>query len=403
VFSQEMDGRFAQRIRVAENVPGTTRVVIDLLDRVDVTTSLLANPYRLMIELRAAASASPSTTRENPPPPVPVQPASKPAAQSKAAEPPVTRPEPAVQTVQAAASAPPLATTSKTPPPSKTTVEQPVIPDVVPVVQTISAPAEPAAPKPAPKQASAPATRKPPSSASTAKQVEIAAAAKRTSDGEASLTRVLGLKIGRVVIDPGHGGHDQGTSGPKGLLEKDLVLDVALRLGKLIEERLGSQVIYTRTDDTFVPLHERTAMANDNRADLFLSVHANNSANPKIAGVETFYLNVTGSRDAMDVAARENASSDKSVFELADMIQKIAKADKAEESREFAGRIQASLSSFSSKYVANSHDRGVKTAPFVVLIGARMPSVLAEIGFLSNPREEALFKKPEHRQRIAEA
>jgi N-acetylmuramoyl-L-alanine amidase len=233
--------------------------------------------------------------------------------------------------------------------------------------------------------------------------VEIPKAAKHTSTGKNSLTRALGLKVGRIVIDAGHGGHDQGTEGPKGLLEKDLVLDVATRLGRLIEDRMGAEVIYTRSDDSFVPLEQRTALANDKKADLFLSIHANSSPYPRIAGIETYYLNFTDSKEALDVASRENASSQKSIFELRDIIQKITRHDKAEESKEFAGRVQAALYAFSVHNVAGEKNRGVKKAPFVVLIGASMPSVLAEIGFLSNPREEALLKKPDYRQKLAEA
>jgi N-acetylmuramoyl-L-alanine amidase len=217
------------------------------------------------------------------------------------------------------------------------------------------------------------------------------------------LTRVLGLKIRRVVLDPGHGGHDEGTVGPGGLTEKDLVLDVALRLGKLIESRMGSEVIYTRSDDTFIPLRARTALANDRKADLFLSIHANSSPYPRVGGVESYFLNFTDSKDAMALAARENASADSSVFDLKDLIQRITLQNKAEESKEFAASIQAALFPFAARYDPGIKNRGVKKAPFVVLIGASMPSVLAEIGFLSNPREEALLKKPEHRQRLAEA
>jgi N-acetylmuramoyl-L-alanine amidase len=228
-------------------------------------------------------------------------------------------------------------------------------------------------------------------------------AAKLSGDGSGSLTRALGLKIRRVVLDPGHGGHDEGTAGPNGLLEKDLVLDVALRLGKLIESRMGSEVIYTRPDDTFIPLERRTAIANEKQADLFLSIHANSSPYPRIGGVESYYLNFTNAKDALAVASRENASSDKSVFELHDLIQKITLQDKAEESKEFAGCVQAALFPFAARYDPGIKNRGIKKAPFVVLIGASMPSVLAEIGFLSNAREEALLSKPDHRQKLAEA
>jgi N-acetylmuramoyl-L-alanine amidase len=238
---------------------------------------------------------------------------------------------------------------------------------------------------------------------STSPSTGVPKPARHTTTGETSLVRALGLKLQRIVIDPGHGGHDEGTQGPKGLLEKELVLDVSLRLGKMVEEKLGAEVIYTRSDDTFIPLEGRTALANEKKADLFLSIHANSSPVPRITGVETYYLNFTDSKDAMDVASRENAGSAQSIFELRDILQKISQHDKASESRDFADRIQAALFAFSSKTFPVEKNRGVKKAPFVVLIGANMPSVLAEIGFVSNAREEALLKKPEYRQKLAEA
>ena len=145
-----------------------------------------------------------------------------------------------------------------------------------------------------------------------------------TASGDRSLIRALGLKIGRIVIDPGHGGHDTGTIGPNGLEEKDLVLDVGRRLGKLLQTRLGADVVYTRKDDTFIPLETRTSIANQEQADLFVSIHANSSRDPDARGVETYYLNFTSSAEALDVAARENAASDKSVYELQDLVKKIA-------------------------------------------------------------------------------
>jgi N-acetylmuramoyl-L-alanine amidase len=174
-------------------------------------------------------------------------------------------------------------------------------------------------------------------------------------------------------------------------------------LGALIEERLGSQVIYTRTDDTFISLESRTEMANENKADLFLSIHANSSRYPSASGVETYYLNFSSTREAMDLASRENAGSQKTIHELSDIIEKITKHDKAEESREFAAKMQASLYTLASKSNPSARNRGVKKAPFVVLIGATMPSILAEIGFLSNTREENLLKRADHRQKLAEA
>ena len=347
-YSEDLDDKRVTRIRAAETAPGITRVVLELSGDVEASTSQLANPNRLIVEVRGAASG----------PPVPAIP-----PETTAALPAAVRPSPA----------------KAEPPASKVEASAPKI--------------EPPAPKP--ELAAAPAPSVSP--------IEIPKAAKHTSTGANSLTRALGLKVGRIVIDAGHGGHDQGTEGPKGLLEKDLVLDVAMRLGKLIEDRMGAEVIYTRSDDTFIPLEQRTALANEKKADLFLSIHANSSPYPRIAGIETFYLNFSDSKEALDVAARENASSQKSIFELQGIIEKITQHDKAEESKEFAGRVQAALYAFSAHNVPGEKNRGVKKAPFVVLIGASMPSVLAEIGFLSNPREEALLKKPDYRQKLAEA
>jgi N-acetylmuramoyl-L-alanine amidase len=231
----------------------------------------------------------------------------------------------------------------------------------------------------------------------------LAREAQPTASGDRSLTRALGLKIGRIVIDPGHGGHDTGTIGPNGLEEKDLVLDVSLRLGKLLGGRLGADVVYTRRDDTFIPLENRTAIANQEAADLFVSVHANSSHDPDARGVETYYLNFTSSPDALEVAARENAASDKSIHELQDLVKKIALKEKIDESREFAADVQEFLHGGLAAKNPGIRDRGVKQAPFIVLIGANMPSILAEISFVSNPGDERRLETAEYRQRIAES
>jgi len=233
--------------------------------------------------------------------------------------------------------------------------------------------------------------------------IQPASAALPTRDGQSTLTRTLGLKIGRIVIDAGHGGHDTGTIGPTGLMEKDLCLDIAQRLGKIIRQRLpGADVVYTRADDTFIPLEERTRIANESRADLFISIHANSSHDHAARGIETYYLNLKGSPDAMEVAARENATAQESIHDLEDMVKKIARSEKIDESREFAADIQESLAKRIQKLNKTVKDRGVRKAPFVVLVGADMPSILTEISFLSNPADEQLLKKPEHRQRVAE-
>jgi N-acetylmuramoyl-L-alanine amidase len=232
---------------------------------------------------------------------------------------------------------------------------------------------------------------------------EPAMAPPPTADGETSLVRALGLKIGRIVIDAGHGGHDSGTLGAGGIEEKDVVLDVALRLGKLLHDRLGAEVVYTRDDDTFIPLETRTAIANKAQADLFISVHANSSQDPDVSGVEVYYLNFTSDPEAMTVASRENAVSTESVHELSDLVKKIALKDKIDESRELAADVDASLYAGLRKGNADLKNRGVKKAPFVVLIGANMPSILAEISFVTNPRDAEKLETPVYRERVAES
>jgi N-acetylmuramoyl-L-alanine amidase len=224
-----------------------------------------------------------------------------------------------------------------------------------------------------------------------------------TADGEATLMRALGLKIGRIVIDAGHGGHDSGTLGAGGIEEKDVVLDVALRLGKLLHDRLGAEIVYTRADDTFIPLETRTAIANKAQADLFISVHANSSEDASARGVEVYYLNFTSDPEAMAVASRENAVSTQSVHQLSDLVKKIALKDKIDESRELAEDVDQSLYGGLTKGNEGLKNRGVKKAPFVVLIGANMPSILAEISFVTNQTDAEELRRPEYRERVAES
>ncbi len=216
--------------------------------------------------------------------------------------------------------------------------------------------------------------------------------------GTLSLARELGVSVRRIVIDAGHGGHDEGAVGRTGLAEKDVVLDVSLRLGVLARQRMGLDVVLTRSDDTFVALRRRTAIANEQEADLFVSVHANSSRTQTAQGVETYFLNFSGNVGAVDVAARENAGSRLSMGQLRGVVQAIAMNDKAAESKLLARQIQESVTG-----IRRMADRGVKQAPFVVLTGAEMPSVLVEIGFLSNPSDEARLATPAGRQRIAES
>jgi N-acetylmuramoyl-L-alanine amidase len=221
--------------------------------------------------------------------------------------------------------------------------------------------------------------------------------------GDRTLTRVLGLKIGRIVLDPGHGGHDLGTIGPGGLFEKDLVLSIARRLQKMLRENLGAEVVLTRSDDTFISLEERTEIANQHHADLFISIHANSSRIRSISGVETYFLDFARTKAEREVAARENATTMNNIRDLEDLIKKIAQADKSLESRELASIIQEKLYAGSRQFSRGTQNRGVRSAPFVVLIGANMPSVLAEVAFISNPKDERLLSKEANQNLLVKA
>jgi N-acetylmuramoyl-L-alanine amidase len=220
--------------------------------------------------------------------------------------------------------------------------------------------------------------------------------------GEHSLTRTLGPRIGRIVIDAGHGGHDSGTIGPGGLMEKNLCLDVALRLGKLIQQQVPSiKVLYTRQNDEFLTLEQRTEIANNAKAGLFLSIHANSSKNAEVGGFETYYLNFNASPRALD-AYRENALHQSSIYDLNGLVEKIARQEKLAGSRDLAIDIQQSLATSVREGSRPERNRGVREAPFVVLSGGNMPSVLAEISFLSNPADEQWLMQPGNRQQVAE-
>jgi N-acetylmuramoyl-L-alanine amidase len=357
-----------KEIRLAEVAPGKTRIVFDLECPVEVISSQLVNPDRLMIEIRPKGTSLPALSSAR----------SITGAQriDLSASPEASREKPS----DAAAK-------SDFPIPGVTRVSVPFPSRPTPPVALNTAPAHAQAVSPEPLSDLAAGV----------------APAKSDSSGDRSLVRLLGLKLGRVVIDPGHGGKDTGTIGPNGLMEKELVLDVALRLGKLITRQLGAEVIYTRSTDVFIPLEERTRIADRQKADLFISIHANSSAAPSATGVETYYFNLNSDRTGLDLAMRENASSGSSISDLSDLLHRAVLQTKLEESREFAQKVQESLCANSTRMNSRAHDRGVRQAPFVVLIGATMPSILAEIGFVSNPHDERLMKRSDQRERIAEA
>ena len=445
--SFDVDDGFLKKIRVAQFKPGKARVVLEVDDLSDYDAFLLSNPSRLIIDIHGKNGAKVSAKLG----PLPGESLSDHPAVAKNEGPSSAEPS---ADADEESDTPSTADASLTQPKvedSKAKIEEKKpVEDTKPTVKTVKVgkgtvkkiieagdldTGSNAIKKPAPRSVEdlrpdvpiagttiadkadkddteddLPLDTKPAPSRSKTKHKSSTDAgdfdareARPTAAGDRSLIRALGLKIGRIVIDPGHGGHDTGTIGPNGLLEKDLVVDVGRRLGKLLETRMGAEVVYTRKDDTFIPLETRTAIANKERADLFVSIHANSSRDPNARGVETYYLNFTSSRDAMEVAARENAVSEKSIYELGDLVKKIALKEKIAESHEFAANVQQALQSGLALRSAGVRDRGVKKAPFIVLIGANMPSILAEISFVSNPTDERKLETSEYRQRIAES
>ena len=370
-----VSGDLLTQVRVAQNQGGVVRVVLDVNGVKDYAASLMQKPSRLVIELYSSdgpRSAPVQSAKATPP-------AAKNSSNSKADD--------LSDAERLAANAPVADENPRPVGPMEDAAPTPVTPKPIPspvkVLNTSRGKTG---------TGSKPDLVQPP-----------AATPVPTRDGQSTLTRTLGLKIGRIVIDAGHGGHDTGTIGPTGLMEKDLCLDVALRLGKIIQQKLpGADIVFTRSDDTFIPLEDRTRIANEAKADLFISIHANSSPDHAARGIETYYLNMKGSAEAMAVAARENAVSQQGIHDLEEVVKKIARTEKIDESRELAEDVQDSLSKRIQKTVKPVKNRGVRKAPFVVLIGADMPSILTEISFLSNPADEQLLKKPEYRQRVAE-
>ena len=335
------DDDVVREIRLGRHPRNTTRVVMDLESIEDYSVFTLYNPFRLVIDFRRTGAAGrPSAASDAPGTPLPGRTAVPDVPPATASADP--------RTVPAAKDPVPLVNRSTGPPPIS--------------------PAAPAA----------------------------------NANGQFSLSRQLGLGISRIVLDAGHGGHDPGARS-NGLEEAELVLDVTMRLKALLEKQPGIEVMLTRGTDIFVPLEERTAIANRTGADLFLSIHANASRNPRARGVETYFLNFASNPEAEAVAARENSASARSMHSLPDIVRAIALNNKIDESRDLADMVQKSMIRRLAARNKLVKDLGVKQAPFVVLIGAGMPSVLAEISFVTNKQESTLLKTPAYRQQIAES
>jgi N-acetylmuramoyl-L-alanine amidase len=339
-----------REVRFGRHPRNTTRIVFDLEGVENYSAFTLYGPFRLVIDFTAGVTGTPGSGGQPSalPPPVAVRPLEKIPVTLVAPVPPA-----ALTPAAPAKPAPDRSLEERLPLASRPVVISPAVPSA-------------------------------------------------NSDGKFSIARQLGLGVSRIVIDAGHGGHDPGAQS-KGLTEAELVLDVALRLGRLLQKQPGIEVVMTRATDDFVPLEERTTIANREGADLFLSIHANASRNPTARGVETYFLDFASNPDAEAVAARENSASGRAMHSLPDIVRAIALNNKLDESRDFAEMVQRSMVRRLSSRNRQLKDLGVKRAPFVVLIGAAMPSVLAEISFVTHKQEGQLLKTGAYRQQIAEA
>jgi N-acetylmuramoyl-L-alanine amidase len=360
-----------RQIRIGRHPNSTVRVVLDLEGIAKHSVYVLYNPFRLVVD----CETPPMTTTA-------AVPTAPPAPAARPSSPP--RPGPPAEPAATARSASPVpavpVVTTPFPQPLGPRMESPLPREIV------------SAPAPVAGRATVP-----PAAASPAPETATSNRA-----GGFSIARQLGLGVSRLVIDPGHGGHDPGAQ-VRGLDEATLTLDIALRLEKLLQEEPGIDVVLTRRTNVYIPLEERTAIANREEADLFLSIHANASRNTSARGVETYFLSFASSPEAEAVAARENSSHGGEMRSLPDIIKAITLNSKLDESRDLATMVQEALVTRLRRSNKDLRNLGVKKAPFVVLIGAGMPSVLAEVSFLTNRQELALLKGPAYKQRIAEA
>jgi N-acetylmuramoyl-L-alanine amidase len=361
VFSYTDD--LVKQIRVGRHPGRTTRVVMDAEGVARYSVFTLYQPFRLVIDCER--TTEPSTAAPPAPPP--------------------SMPNPVVA-VLPSRTIPRVEVLARVglPDVAPRRIERPAVPELVTTEMLLDTPPPIPARPTAPPSASAPS---------------LPSANRR---GGYSLARQLGLGVSRIVIDPGHGGRDPGAK-IKGLTEADVALDIALRLSKLLDKAPGVEVVLTRKRNVFVPLEQRTAIANREHADMFVSIHINANSNPNARGIETFFLNFASNPEAAAVAARENTVSGQSMHALNDIVKAIALNNKLDESRDLATQVQDAMVARIRSSNKTVRDLGVKQAPFVVLVGASMPSILAEVSFITNKQEAQLLKTTAYRQRLAEA
>jgi N-acetylmuramoyl-L-alanine amidase len=408
-----------KQIRVGRQADARTRVVLDLRGAGRYSIYTLYEPYRIVVDFERPAASdavaargndrSASAARAPVAPPRAADPTSPPASgnartverRGLTGDVEVASTVDRKVTSPAANDTAPVHAVTKPTQQSDVVVAQTTVRRTVPVKDvSTSAVSEPAAAPQAEPVDPLETAVVPGNDAAPARPAPLPPSANR--NGNFSLSRQLGLGIAKVVIDAGHGGHDPGAQA-RGLTEADLVLDVALRLEKLMLKEGGFEVVLTRRTDSYVSLEERTAIANKAGADLFLSIHSNASASASARGIETYFLNFAPNTEAEAVAARENAGEARTMRSLPEIVRAIAMNNKRAESRDFASMVQNSMYTEMRKSNKELRNLGVKQAPFMVLVGATMPAVLAEISFITNRQDATLLKTDKYRQQIADA
>ena len=382
VFSDDV----VKQVRIGRQADARTRVVLDLRGAGRYSVYTLYAPYRIVIDFERHGPAADAIVARNGSRGAAPMRAGGPSAKAADANSPArARSTPISQITIAQTSDAAIAPTRDValPPASEVstapTVDVAIAPDAAPPIVPLE-------------------------TASTATVPPLAAPLPPSANrnGSFSLSRQLGLGIAKIVIDAGHGGHDPGAQA-RGITEAELTLDIALRLEKLLSKDAAFEVVMTRRTDTFVSLEERTAIANRVGADLFLSIHSNASSAATARGIETYFLNFAPNPEAEAVAARENAGGSRNMRSLPEIVRAIALNNKIDESRDFASIVQNTMYAQMRKSNKDLRNLGVKQAPFLVLIGATMPSVLAEVSFITNRQDALLLKTDKYRQQIAEA
>jgi len=407
-----VDDGILHGIRAGQYTPDSVRVVLEIDGLSTYRVFPMQNPFRIIVDVTGGvpgvAPAAAGISRAAIPPPGPVPDTAIPEAETAAAK----------AVPPAASSSPTLGArlTLATPAPRYTPAP---VPELMPL--TVIAPAvTPHTPvSPAPPVSDAAAVTAAPATFSGTAVAPIMAPARAqvagakpvpgtprsvgapAPTGKPSLARQLGLGVRRVVIDAGHGAHDPGAIGVDGLQEKAVTLDLALRLRDILQAA-GYETILTRDRDVYLPLEERTALANTARGDLFLSLHCNASDAGELSGVETYFLNLASNVRSMQTAARENSMAVANMSDLQQIVREIQNS-KMDESSQFAARVQRSLYDTLHRKFPDVKNLGVKQAPFYVLIGARMPSVLVEVSFINHRQEGRRLADPAYRQLIAQA